>query len=324
MKRAARRRILITGAAGQDGTYVARLCAARGDHVVGLSRRRASDEAFSEAHALDLTDGAAVRALVRDSTPDECYHFAAYHRSSHAVDVDEADEERMYLETNVVALQGLLASLRTHSPECRVLLAGSCHMFGHVASSPQNEETPMRPNSAYGITKVAALHLGRLYRERHRLFCAMAILYNHESELRGPAFVTSRLAQAAVDVRGGRASDVTVGNLDAEVDWGFAGDYARAMSLMLSAPVPNDYVVASGALHRVRDFARVAFARVGLDWQAHVRQDGSVHQPVASGVYHGDISRIRRDLGWSPTTSFEGLVHLMVDARAATDGASVR
>lgn len=319
MNRAARRRVLITGAAGQDGTYVARLCAGRGDHVVGVSRRRAADAAFGEAHALDINDTATVRALVRELAPDECYHFAAYHRSSHAIDVNEANEEREYLQTNVLALQGLLSSLRAHAPTCRVLLAGSCHMFGNVDASPQNEETPMRPNSAYGITKVAALHLGRLYRERNGLFCATAILYNHESELRGPGFVTSRLAQAAVDVKAGAASGITVGSVDAEVDWGFAGDYARAMSLMLGAPAPTDYVVASGALHRVRDFARIAFARVGLDWQAHVRQDDRVHQPVARGVYHGDIARIRRELGWSPATSFTELVHLMVDARLSVN-----
>lgn len=310
-----RRRVLVTGAAGQDGTYLARLCAARGDHVVGLSRRRVSDPAFADARAGDITDHAELDALVRELAPDECYHFAAYHRSSQATSIRPEDEERAYLETNLIALQALLASLRAHAPSCRVLLAGSCHMFGDVDVSPQNEDTPFRPNTLYGITKTAAAQLGRVYRESRGLFVCTAILYNHESPLRGPDFVTTRLARAAADVKRGRASTIGVGNLEARVDWGFAGDYAQAMARMLSAPTPQDFVVASGVLHTVRDFAEIAFAHVGLDWRQHVVQDTGMHRPVSRGVYHGDIARITAVLGWTPTTPFADLVRMLVDAQ---------
>lgn len=312
-----RRRVLVTGAAGQDGTYVARLCAARGDLVVGLSRRSSVDAAFSATHAVDINDEARLAGIVREVAPDECYHFAAYHRSSQTIDGRDADEERTYLQTNVTATMTLLALLREHAPRCRVLLAGSCHVFGDVDARPQSETTPMRPNSMYGITKAATLQLGRLYREKHGVYCCSAILFNHESPLRGDQFITKRLARAAADVARGQALPIAIGNPAAEVDWGFAGDYAEAMARMLGAAEPRDFVVASGAIRRVRDFAQAAFAHVGLDWQKYVRVDPTVHRPVSATTYEGDISRITAALGWRPRTSFEDLVHMMVDAELA-------
>jgi GDPmannose 4,6-dehydratase len=304
------KRALITGASGQDGHYLAALLLARGTEVIGVSR----------ASGCDITDGAALDALVEKVRPDECYHLAAHHRSSSAAPENDRDAlaaEPRYLDVNLTATQGLLAALARHSPRCRVFLAGSCHMFGQAAETPQNERTPFLPNSLYGITKVAALHLGRMYRQRHGLFCATGILYNHESPRRGPEFVTTRLARGAVEVARGRAPSVVVGGLEAQVDWGFAGDYVEAMWRMLQAPRADDYVIATGTLHSVREFAALAFARVGLDWRAHVHEAPDAHRPVAAAIYCGDITKIRAELGWSPTTSFAELVHRMVDHYAA-------
>jgi GDPmannose 4,6-dehydratase len=312
------RRVLITGISGQDGSYLAELAAARGDTVVGLCRATAPPPRPSAPstviHSLDLTNADALRALIRELRPDECYHLAAHHRSSQASpDMDKSAEEALYLRTNLVATQVLLAALREASPHCRVLLAGSCHMFGNAATTPQTEETPFAPNTLYGITKTSATQLGRVYRDQHGFFCCTAILYNHESPRRGPQFLSARLARAAVAALRGQREPVRIGNLDAQVDWGYAGDYVQAMAMMLRAPEPRDFIVASGALQRVGDFARLAFEHVGLDWSSYVQQDAEVHRPVSQALYHGDIARIKAQLGWSPSTSFEALVTMMVD-----------
>jgi GDPmannose 4,6-dehydratase len=306
---------LITGISGQDGTLLAELLHARGVEVVGVCRGAGSPRSSAVARMvpLDLRDGAALRALVAEVRPDECYHLAAYHRSSTTVDAP-ADEERAYLETNLYATHTLLDALRAHRPDCRVFLAGSCHMFGDPNETPQNEDTPFRPTSLYGITKVASAHLGHLYRAQHGLFCATGILYNHESPLRGPGFVTQRIVRGAVAIARGRARELTVGDPDARVDWGWAADYVDAMRLMLAADAPEDFVIASGDLHSVREFATLAFARLGLDADQHLLQDPAAHRPVSRAQYFGDISRIRTRLGWSPSTPFAAWVSQLVDA----------
>ena len=281
--------------------------------MLGISRKPARDPVGQQV-TLDITRGDEMRAVLADFAPDEIYHLAGYHRSSAAgVAVTEAEEERLYFHNNIEATRNLLRAAYELHPRSRVFLAGSCHVFGHAEEAPQNERTPLRPNSLYGISKATNLWLGRYYRETLGYFCATGILYNHESPRRGPTFVTARIARAAVRIARGQEQDLVIGNLEAQVDWGFAGDYVEAMVRMLEAPVPGDFIVASGQLHRVRDFVEVAFEHLGLDWRKHVRPGTGVHQPVAAAVYHGDISAIRR-LGWAPRMSFEGMVRQMVDA----------
>jgi GDPmannose 4,6-dehydratase len=289
---------------------------AQGREVLGLSRQPPREPAGRHA-TLDITRGDEVRAVLADFAPDEIYHLAGYHRSSAAeVSVTEAEEERLYFRNNIEATRELLRAAHELVPRTRVFLAGSCHVFGHAEESPQSERTPLRPNSLYGISKATSLWLGRYYRETLGLFCATGILYNHESPRRGPTFVTARIARAAARIARGEERELVVGNLEAQVDWGFAGDYVEAMVRMLEAPAAGDFVIASGELHRVRDFVEIAFDYVGLDWREHVRQSAGVHQPVAAAVYHGDITAIRR-LGWAPRMSFEELVRGMVDAHRA-------
>jgi GDPmannose 4,6-dehydratase len=308
------RRALITGASGQDGHYLARHLTGRRREVLGVSRRMPA-EPVGRNVTLDITRHDDLRRLLQDFVPDEIYHLAAYHRSSAAAGVttSEAEEEELYFRHNVEATRALLRAALELQPRCRVFLAGSCHVFGDAAEVPQTERTSIRPNSLYGITKACGLWLGRHYRERLGLFCATGILYNHESPLRAPTFVTGRIARAAVVIARGESRELLIGDLEAQVDWGFAGDYVEAMVTMLEADVPDDFIVASGRLHRVRDFVEVAFDHVGLDWRKYVRESPDVHRPVARTVYHGDITAIRR-LGWQPRVTLEELARGMVDA----------
>jgi GDPmannose 4,6-dehydratase len=306
------RRALITGVSGQDGHYLARQLLESGREVLGVSRELPADPVV-QSKALDISEPGALRKLIEGYAPDEIYHLAAYHRSSAAVDVSEAEEEQLYFRHNIAATRDLLRSTLELRPTCRVFLAGSCHVFGDAEQSPQNEQTPIRPNSMYGITKADNFWLARYYREKLGLFCVTGILYNHESPRRGPSFVSMRIARAAARIARGLEKELVLGDLEAQVDWGFAGDYTRAMQLMLEAERPNDYVIASGELHRVRELAELAFAHVGLDWQKHVRQGDGLYRPVAKAVYAGDTAAITKELGWSPRMPFAELVTRMVD-----------
>ena len=321
------RRALITGASGQDGHYLARHLIEQGKEVLGVSRRLPR-EPVGRNVILDLGQHAELRALLAEFAPDELYHLAAHNRSSAAVagrgapdgsgsaavSSEAAREEDLYFFNNVEATRALLRTCVELLPRCRVFLAGSCHVFGDTQEFPQTERTPVRPNSVYGITKATSLWLGRYFRENLGLFCATGILYNHESPLRSPSFVTGRIARGVAQIVRGETNVLVLGDLQARVDWGYAGDYVRAMALLLEAEQPQDFIIGSGALHRVGDFVAIAFAHVGLDWQKYVRESPAVHRPVAQAVYHGDISAIRR-LGWQPELPFEDLVRQMVDAQ---------
>ena len=235
--------------------------------------------------------------------------------------LSDAAEEAHYLRANLLVTHTLLAALREHAPACRTFLAGSCHMFGDTKQRPQTEDTPFAPNSLYGLTKVASAQLGRIYREKHRMFVGTGILYNHESPLRRTDFVSAKIAKGAVDVLRGTRHEIDLADVETEVDWGFAGEYAAAMIAMTGAQVAEDFIIASGTVHRVKDFARLAFERVGLDWTKHVRQASPGDRSVARTVYQGDISRIRERLGWSPKTTFAQLVAMMVDHHLAQNPA---
>ncbi len=309
------KRALITGATGQDGTYLARYLISKGYEIFGIDAPGHATRADMTLVELDLRDHDRLASYLKDTQPDECYHLAAFHRSS-AVRTEgnqATDDERASIETNFESVQTILSTLAMVKPSCRVFLAGSCHMFGDATESPQSERTPFAPTNIYGITKTAAMHLGRLYRREKKMHVCTGILYNHESPLRGPDFVTAKIAHAAVEISRGTMERLTLGNLDAQVDWGFAGDYVEAMHAMLQADVAEDFVIGSGELHRVKDFAEIAFARVGLDWAKYVSEDAGVYRPVSSAVYHGDIRAIGERLGWKPGTSFKTLVEMMVD-----------
>ena len=287
---AAARVALITGISGQDGSYLQEHLLSHGYEVHGPT--------------FDVTDAGAVRSAIGHIRPDECYHLAAQTVVN--------GEELSTVQVNVSGTLHVLEALRRERPECRLFLAGSSEMFGKVEVSPQSEATPFRPRNVYGVSKLAAWQLMRVYREQHGLFACCGILYNHESPRRGEQFVTRKITRAAARIKLGQQSELALGNLDAVRDWGHARDYVRAMWLMLQQPEPEDYVLATGHGRTVRDFVQAAFAAVDLDWSRYVRVAPEYYRPLEDVPFIGDAEKARRLLGWNPETTLEELVAEMV------------
>ena len=315
------KRALVTGVNGQDGSYLAELLLERGYEVHGVVRRDAlEDPAHRLAnirgiqdrlrlHVSALDNPLSVYKIVSDVKPDECYHLA----SSSFVSYNFEDEASI-VASNFVATHSLLSALKELVPACRIYFAGSSEMFGAAKSSPQTEATPFNPRSVYGISKLAAFHLARNYREHHRMFIAAGILYNHESPRRGYQFVTRKISSSVARIKLGLAPGLALGNLDARRDWGYAPDYVRAMYAMLQQAKPADYVIATGVGHTVRDFLRIAFSTADLDFERYVTVDQSYFRPSEAVELRGDASLARRDLGWAPSKRFEEMVAEMVES----------
>jgi GDPmannose 4,6-dehydratase len=314
---------LVTGVAGQDGSYLAELLLARGDRVIGTSRHPAAARARLPAGVrdrvelieLDLLDQRALVSALRAYRPDEIYNLAGY--SSGAGMYDEA---AAIGQVNGLAVAHWLEALREAAPAARFCQAGSSEIFGETTVSPQAEDAPCRPRSPYGAAKLYAHAMVGLYRRRYGLFACSAILYNHESPRRGLEFLSRKVTDGAARIKLGLAKELVLGNLEARRDWSFAGDTVRALALMLAASEADDYVVASGASHSVRELCEVAFARLGLDCREHVREDAADFRPAEMVPLVGNAGKARARLGWAPHTTFEALVETMVDVDLARLG----
>ena len=309
---------LITGITGQDGFYLAEHLRALGVEVWGLSRtgRPPPDLPFVRmTPPADLRDQAALDRAVASAHPDEVYHLAA--RSSVGQSWDDPDATG---EVTGLGTARLLEAVRREAPAARVFVASSSEIFGEPERAPQDETTPIRPVSPYGAAKAYAHHLARIYRRRYGLRVAVGILYNHESPRRPPTFVTRKITLGATAIARGEQRELRLGNLEARRDWGFAGDYVRAMRLMQAYPTPEDFVVATGESHTVREWCELAFARVGLDYRDHVVSDPALWRPTEPVPLVGNGTKARRMLSWAPTLSFAELVNLMVDADLAHVG----
>jgi GDPmannose 4,6-dehydratase len=311
-------RALITGITGQDGSYLAELLLAKGYEVHGIIRRSSTfsteriDHIYGDLHLHygDVTDGGAIARLFGEIDPDEVYNLAA---QSH-VRVS-FDQPAYTAQAVAVGALNVLEAART-IPACRVYQASSSEMYG-TSPPPQSETTPFHPRSPYGVAKVYAHWITVNYRESYGLHASCGILFNHESPRRGETFVTRKITRAAARIKLGRQKTLYLGNLDAKRDWGYAGDYVEAMWLMLQQDEPDDYVIATGETHTVREFCELAFARVGLDYRDHVAIDPRYYRPAEVDLLLGDGGKAREKLGWSPRVSFSGLVHMMVDADLA-------
>jgi GDPmannose 4,6-dehydratase len=320
-------RALITGITGQDGSYLAELLLARGYEVHGLVRRVALEDPSHrlsrimhirdrvQLHAGSLESLPSVYQVLRKSEPEECYHLAAQSFVSYSF-----DDEFSTLHTNINGTHYLLSALREIVPKCRFYFAGSSEMFGKVAESPQKETTRFHPRSAYGISKVAGFDLTRNYREAYGLHASSGILFNHESPRRGFEFVTRKITCAVARIRAGKTRELRMGNLEAKRDWGHAADYVDAMWRMLQQEQPDDYVVATGEMHSVQEFAQLAFGFAGLDYRDHVVTDPQFYRPAEVDVLLGNAAKAQSELGWSPATSFESLVREMVESDCAAEG----
>ena len=314
---------LITGVTGQDGSYLAQLLLQKGYDVHGIVRRVAFEDPVHRLwrvqgikerlhlHAASLESYASIFAVVEAVRPDECYHLAAQSFVSYSF-----EDAFSTLDTNISGTQHVLAALHRLRPDCRFYFAGSSEMFGKVAPEnvPQNETTRFHPRSPYGISKVTGHHLTRNYREAYDMHASSGILFNHESPRRGYEFVTRKITSGVARIACGRQEKVALGNLEARSDWGFARDYVEAMWLMLQQQEPDDYVIATGETHSVREFCQAAFGRVDLPWEEHVETDPRFFRPAEVDLLVGDASKARNALGWQPSVDFKGLVEMMVDA----------
>ena len=310
-------RALITGLAGQDGSFLAELLLAKGYEVVGTIRGDPSDSLGASEHLrgqvellpVELLEPRGITAAVAEARPDELYHLAA------PSFIPESWEQPGRTFAAIAgATAALLEAVRDHSPSTKAFVAASGAIFGAADESPQREETPCRPQNPYASAKLAAYQLTGQLRRHDRLFACSGILYNHESERRPESFAPRKIARGAAAIKLGLADHVTLGNLDAVRDWSFAGDVMRGAWLMLQQEHPADYILASGVPHTVADLARVAFEHVGLDAADYIRVDPDLVRPPDETPIVGDPTRARQQLGWRPTLSFEQLVERMVDA----------
>jgi len=311
------KRAIITGITGQDGSYLAELLLSKGYEVVGATRRASAPNFWRIQHLIDritikpadLLDQLSIIRLVDDVRPHELYNLAAM-----SFVPASWDQPMLTGEFNAQGVTRVLEAVRHVDPSIKIYQASSSEMFGKVRETPQTELTPFYPRSPYGVSKVFAHYITVNYRESYDLFAVSGILFNHESPRRGLEFVTRKVTDGVARIKLGLADSLSLGNLDAHRDWGYAGDYVHAMWLMLQQPRPEDYVIATGISHSVRDLVEVAFAHAGLDWRPHVKLDPKLLRPAEVEHLIGDSSKARAQLGWKPATDFASLVKKMVDA----------
>jgi GDPmannose 4,6-dehydratase len=314
------KRALITGITGQDGSYLAELLLDKGYEVFGVVRRLSAPNDWRISHLRDritlcpgdLLDQLSIIRLLDKYQPEEFYNLAAM-----SFVPASWDTPQLTGEFNSQGVTRVLDAIRTVNPKVRFYQASSSEMFGKVREIPQTEETPFYPRSPYGVSKVFGHYITVNYRESYDLFAVSGILFNHESPRRGLEFVTRKVSDGVARIKLGLSDSLSLGNLDAQRDWGFAGDYVNAMWLMLQQPKPDDFVIATGVSHSVRELVEIAFDRAGLDWQKYVKTDPKFLRPAEVDQLIGNPEKARRTLGWQQKVAFRQLVEMMVDADLA-------
>lgn len=315
------KKALITGITGQDGSYLAELLLEKGYQVHGIVRRVAFEDSGHRVwrirhildklrlHSASLDSYPSILDVVDKVKPEECYHLASQSFVSYSF-----EDEFSTISTNINGTHYILSAIKRKAPACRFFFAASSEMFGRVKEAPQDEKTSFYPCSPYGISKVAGFDLTRNYRDAYGIFAGSGVSFNHESPRRGLEFVSRKITNAAARIKLGLAKELRVGNLEAKRDWGFAGDYVRAMWLMLQQDKPDDYVVATAEAHSVKEFIESAFDYLGLDWKKYVKIDKQFYRPAEVHRLIGDYSKAKKKLGWRPKVKFAQLVRMMVDA----------
>ena len=310
-----RKNAIIAGIAGQDGSYLAELLIGKGYRVLGFLRK--DDDTSVLSHLLkdilleetELVHKEDIIRWTRLFLPDEIYNFAAV-----SFIPDSWVDPYRALQVNTLLPAAFLGVIKDHCPSARFYQASSSEIFGDPPESPQTESTPHNPMTPYGVSKLAAHQLVGLYRKMHGIFAVSGILYNHESPRRPERFVTQKIARSAAEIAKGKKEKLKLGNIDAHRDWGFAGDYVKAIWMMLQTDSPDDYIVATGESHSVRDFLQAAFRHAGLDWEKWVESDPTLIRPVEVGRLVGDSAKAKEKLGWKPEVTFEELARMMVDS----------
>lgn len=311
---------LITGITGQDGSYLAEFLLSKGYEVHGAVRRSSAPNYGRIAHIMnlitihgaDMTDHNSLLQIVKDIHPNEVYNLAAqsFVHQSWSSPISTSD-------MNGIGVTRLLSAIHHVDKDIKFYQASTSEMFGNVSHTPQNEDTPFYPRSPYGVSKLYGHWITINYRESYGMYCVSGILFNHESPRRGVEFVTRKITQAVAAIKHKKQDKLFLGNLDAKRDWGFAGDYVRAMWLMLQSDKPDDYVIATGKTHSIKEFLEAAFGCVDLDWHKYVEIDDKLYRPADVNLLCGDASKAKDKLGWEPEVDFNGLVRMMVDSDLA-------
>jgi GDPmannose 4,6-dehydratase len=305
-------RVLIIGSAGQDGRILWEQLQEEGHELAGVTRSHVRT-LRDPLPAVDIGSERDVRCLIEDFAPDRIFFLAAHHHSSEDRTGGDGELWNLSWRTHVDAFRNVLETVRVTGLPARTFYASSSRVFGTPTCSPQTEETPIKPSCIYGITKATGMMLARYYRERHAVWASCGILYNHESPVRGPQFLSQKVARGLVAVKENRQATLEVGSLDSRVDWGYAPDYTRAMRMILEAPHADDFVIATGKTHTVREMIEIAADFLGFSWQTAVIENPSLLQRPTLPLC-GDASRLRAATGWSPTHAFEDMVRLMIGA----------
>jgi len=311
------KKALITGVAGQDGSYLAEFLLEKGYEVFGVEKSWSSlplhiHKRIECCLDIDITKPNSLKNIIREITPDEIYHLAAYHFSSQNEENKNKSIEQFYL-VNLLATNEILETIRLYLPKCRLFYASSSQIFGKVDCTPQNEKTSFRPDSLYSITKAAGTNLCNFYRDHYGIYTSVGILYNHESVRRSMSFVTSQIAESAAKAYLGIPVKLILKDLEAEVDWGAAQDYVRAMWLTVQQPIGDNYIISTGITHTVNEFAKIAFTSLGLNYSDFVFQQDNVKRKKSMPIV-GDFSKIKNQCNWFPGISFSDIVCEMVQA----------
>ncbi len=313
------RKAIVVGCDGQDGTLLSDALLAEGCRLIGLSRAGLRGAEPGASGPVPLDDARRIDELVDRFQPDEIYYLAAFQNSSQDAPLDPLELYLRSHEVNVLGLVHFLEAVRRRAPRARLFYASSSHIFGTPTAPLLNESSPLDPGSVYGLTKAAGLLACRLYRSQHSVFAAAGILFNHESPRRKAGFVSKKIVRGALDIRRGATDRLVVGDLSAEADWGYAGDYVEAMRAVLACDRPDEFVVATGEKRSVADFVQAVFGELGLDWKRFVRQDPAL-LTRSTPPRIGDPSKLSRLTSWKPRTSFAEMTRLLLRAEAASLG----
>ena len=309
------KRVIIVGADGQDGRILCERLRAAGSAILGIARESVRSTEDSAPARIDVTDREQVKALIANWHPDQIYYLAAHHHSSQ--EQAGSDTVRLFEKSHAVHVLGLLhflEAIKDAAPPARLFYAASSLVFGDVTSEMQDERTPMNPRCIYGITKASGLHCCRFYRETHGVFASAGILYNHESAYRQEKFVSQKIIRAVLEIAAGRQEKLILGDLSAKIDWGYAPDFVEAMARILTLDRAEDFVIATGEAHTVREFVEIAFRLAGLDWKSHVEENPAVLQRRRLTLV-GDATKLRNATGWHPTVTFPEMVGLLLESQ---------
>lgn len=305
---------LIIGHTGQDGTYLKEFLLEKGYSIVGLSTKEIFSNLKSQPAFGNIADPHYADNLIKEVAPNEVYYLAAVHQSSVDKKLDDFDLFQKSFSTNVLSLLNVLNAIKNQQPDCRLFYAASSHIFGNTSTEIQDEQTPIDPNCIYGITKTAGINLCNFYKTNHNLFTSIGIFYNHESPLRSSKFVSKKIVETAIAIKRNTQNELILGNLSATIDWGYAPDYVEAAYKILQADKGDDFIIASGELHTVKDFVKEVFNLLDLDWTKYVREDSSIITKQNKKKLLGNFGKLNKTTGWKPSVTFKELIKILVES----------